>query len=127
MVDLNYLEDYDLESYREDIVQAILNDEINPDMSTEDIENQVGYLFVYYFYNGNGQPEIEFDIPDTWQQWSTTFVELEQPILWETQLVGELRDREGVEMRTNQMMQLLRNQNVIGDYRIRRNYVRGMN
>ena len=120
-------DDFDFEPYRENIVQAILNDEINEDMPTEDVENQIGYIFVYYFFNGSGQPEIEFDIPDTWEQWATTFVELEQPVMWETQLVGELRDREGVEMRTNQMMQHLRNQGLVGDFRIRRNYVRGMN
>lgn len=131
MRDLNDIEidDYDLEPYREDIVQAILNEEINEDMPTEDVENQVGYLFIYYYYLARGEPEIEFDIPDTWEQWATTFVELtsDQPILWETQLVGELRDREGVELRTNQLLQELKNRGVIGEYRIRKNYVRGMN
>jgi hypothetical protein len=120
------LEEIDLPPAREeiDIVQAILNEEINPDMPTEDIENGIGYLFIYYFYNGN-QPEIQFEIPDTWEQWATTIATMTHPILWETQLVGELRDREGVEMRARQTLEEMKRDGLISDYRIRHNYIRG--
>jgi hypothetical protein len=120
------LEEIDLPPAREenDIVQAILNEEINPDMPTDDVENGIGYLFIYYFYNGN-QPEIQFEIPDTWEQWATTFATMTYPILWETQLVGELRDREGVEMRAIQTLEEMKRDGLISDYRIRHNYIQG--
>jgi hypothetical protein len=110
--DLDILSDYsdnDLPPDREpeDVLKAILNEEINPFMSTEDLENNVGYLFIYYYYNGRGDPEIEFDIPDTWEQWATTFATLTIPAMWETQLVGQLQDREGVENRTRQLLEEL--------------------
>ena len=109
----------------DEILRAILNDEINPDMPTEDIENRIGYLFIYYFYNRPGMPEIEFEVPDTWEQWATTFVNLSNPTMWETQLVGDLNDREGVEIRTRQILENLKVRGIIGEYRIRKNYVLG--
>jgi hypothetical protein len=128
--DLDILSDYsenDLPPDREpeDIERAILNEEINPFMPTEDVENNVGYLFIYYYYTGRGTPEIEFDIPDTWEQWATTFATLTNPPLWETQLVGQLQDREGIEIRTRQLLEELKNRGVIREYRIRKNYVIG--
>jgi hypothetical protein len=117
--------DLPLPRNEDDIIQAILNEEINPDMPTEDLENRTGYLFIYFFYNRPGMPEIEFEVPDTWEQWSTTFVNLSNPTMWETQLVGDLNDREGVEIRTRQILENLRTEGMIGEFRIRKNYVLG--
>jgi len=120
-------DDYDFPPERDedDILRAIMNEELNPEMPTEDIVNQRGYIFIYYFYNGRGNPDLQFDVPDTWEQWATTFATMTQPLLWETQLVGELRDREGVEIRTRQLLEQFKAEGKIGEYRMRRNYVRG--
>jgi hypothetical protein len=120
-------EDYDLPPERDeaDILRAILNNEINPEMPTEDVDNQRGYIFIYYFYNRGSNPNLYFDVPDTWEQWATTFATMTQPLLWETQFVGGLRDRDLVENIVRQRLEQYKSEGIIGEYRMRRNYVRG--
>ena len=123
-----------LPPYPDNVSQRIMNEEINEDMPTElvftseDSESQTGYLFIYYYYNRNGDPDIEFTgLPNTWQQWATTFADFSNPILWETQVVGDLKDRELVETLIRQQMEHLKDEGIVRDYRIRRNYISGYN
>lgn len=118
--------DLDLEPYSEHITERIFNDEINPDIPTEDVENNVGYLFLYYLKMNRRELNLRFiGIPDTWEQWATTFADLMNPLLYETQFVGELRDRDLVESILRQQLERYVSEGKISDYRIRRNYISG--
>lgn len=127
----DYLDELE-DEWEGNITQRILSDEINPDMSTEDLENNIGYIFVYYIPNiglvrGTNSHDLQFNIPlpDGWQQWATVMADLDNPILTETQFVGDLDDRDLVE---NMIRNELENHKAAGritDYRMRRNYIRG--
>jgi len=123
----DYEIDIELEPEREDddIERAILNDEINPFMSEEDVENQKGYIFIYYYYNGRRDPELQFNIPYNWSELATTFTLLKSPVLWETQFIGELNNRDLVENEIRQRLEEYKNRGDISEYKMRRNYVRG--
>ena len=118
--------DLDLEPYSEHITERIFDDEINPDMPTEDIENNIGYLFLFYLKVDRRELNLEFNgIPDTWEEWSTTFADLMNPLLYETQFVGDLRNRDLVESLLRQQLETFKIEGKISDYRIRRNHIRG--
>lgn len=108
------------------IATRIFNNEVNPHMPTEDVENQIGYFFLFFLPGQNYNEELwKFDsiLPNTWQQWSTCIADFNG--LLETQIVGKLQDRELVESLLIQKLEQYKSEDFIRDYRLRKNHPQG--
>lgn len=102
----------------------IFNNEVNPEIPNEDIQNDIGYFFLFFLPGSNYNEDLHiFNLPDSWEQWSTTFADFNG--MYETQFIGKLSDRDLVQSLLIQTLELFKANNQIRDYRIRTNHPSG--